>query len=49
MKLGLGTPYNDDGWGRGYNINVEARTLFSSGPDGIAGTASDNIPAGVEP
>lgn len=45
--LGLADAYEDDGWGRNFGINVDSRTIFSTGPDGNANTITDNIPAGV--
>lgn len=47
--LNLAAAFDNDGWGREYQLNVNSRMIFSMGPDGDAATTSDNIPVGVGP
>ena len=47
--LGLTSLFDYDGWGRPLAINAGLRAVYSSGPDGNAVLASDNLPAGVGP
>lgn len=47
--LGLAAPFDADGWGRPFGINVASRTVFSAGPDGNAVLVDDNLPPGVGP
>jgi type II secretion system protein G len=49
LLLGLAGAFDLDGWGRSYGVNVASRTIYSPGPDGVAATVTDNIPAGVGP
>ena len=49
VDLNLGSAFARDGWGRGFQINENSRTVFSSGPDGTPGTVADNIPSEVGP
>ena len=46
-SLGLPPAFANDGWGRRFQINISARTIYSTGPDGNHATLSDNLPAGV--
>ncbi len=48
-SLGLAGVFDLDGWGNSYGVNVSSRVVFSCGPDGDAGSTSDNIPVGVGP
>lgn len=47
--LNLVVTFDNDGWGREYQLNVNSRLIFSTGPDGDALTVADNIPTGVGP
>jgi len=47
IALGLAPAFESDGWGRKYQVNISARTIYSCGPDGINATLTDNLPAGV--
>jgi len=47
--LNLLATFDNDGWGREYQLNVNSRLIFSMGPDGDALTVADNIPTGVGP
>lgn len=47
--LSLAAGFDNDGWGRPFAINVASRTIFSTGADGNAATAADNLPVGVGP
>ena len=47
--LNLVNVFDNDGWGREYQLNVNSRLIFSMGPDGDAATVVDNIPTGVGP
>jgi hypothetical protein len=46
-QLGLTETFDLDGWGNSYGVIVSSRIIYSSGPDGDAGTTEDNIPRGV--
>jgi len=47
--LNLVAAFDNDGWGREYQLNVNSRMVFSMGADGNAATTADNIPVGVGP
>jgi hypothetical protein len=47
--LSLAATFDNDGWGREYQINVNSRLIFSAGADGVATTMDDNIPVGAGP
>jgi len=47
--LNLVAAFDNDGWGREYQLNVSSRLIFSRGADGDAATTADNIPVGVGP
>ena len=47
--LGLATNFDNDGWGRPFEVNIASRSIFSPGPDGDPATTTDNVPAGFGP
>lgn len=47
--LNLAATFDNDGWGREYQLNVNSRLIFSMGADGVAATTTDNVPVGAGP
>ncbi|MFH2054110.1 MAG: type II secretion system protein GspG [bacterium] len=47
QALHLGSELDADGWGRPLQVDPISRVVFSAGPDGLAETPGDNIPAGA--
>ncbi len=47
--LNLAATFDNDGWGREYQLNVNSRLIYSTGADGVAATTADNIPVGAGP
>lgn len=47
--LNLAAAFDNDGWGREYQLNINSRLVFSAGADGDALTTADNIPVGTGP
>lgn len=47
QALNLGSELDTDAWGRPLRVDPVSRLVFSAGPDGLAETLDDNIPAGA--